>query len=114
MNGPLQNFRTGILFLSAAVPKEGTPTVDDLEELAQKIPGHWKKLGRRLLANDEDALEAIDKENKEYSEKAYNMLLRWKRTKALGATFQVLHDALCHRLVNRKDLAQEFCLKDHD
>ena len=114
MNGPLQNFRTGILFLSAAVPKEGTPTVDDLEELAQKIPGHWKKLGRRLLANDEDALEAIDKENKEYSEKAYKMLLRWKRTTALGATFQVLHDALCHHLVNRKDLAQEFCLKDHD
>ena len=102
------------MFLLAAVLQEGKPTVDDLEGLAQRIPGYWKKLGRGLLENDEDALDAIDKENEEYSEKAYKMLLKWRNKKGSGATFQVLHDALCHRLVNRQDLAQEFCLKYHD
>ncbi|XP_020604971.1 uncharacterized protein LOC110043805, partial [Orbicella faveolata] len=98
----------------AAVLKEGTPSSNDLEELSRRIVKDWKKLGRRLLDNDEDALDSIDKENEEYSEKAYKMLLRWKRIKVLGATFQVLYDALCHHLVTRQDLAQEFCLKDHD
>ncbi|KAL9961939.1 hypothetical protein ACROYT_G030983 [Oculina patagonica] len=97
-----------------AVIKEGTPEKVDLERLAQKIPDHWKKLGRRLLENDEEALNAIHKENEEYSEKAYKMLLKWKQAKGAGATFRVLHDALCHDLVNRQDLAEKFCLYDNN
>ena len=54
---------------------EGTPKDVDLEGVAQNIPGNWKKQGRRLLENDEEALDAIDKENEEYSEKEYKMLL---------------------------------------
>ena len=79
-----------------------------------KIVAEWRKLGRRLLDNDEAALEAIDKENEQYSEKAYKMLLKWKRAKGSGATFGVLHKALCHSYVNRQDLAEEFCVVDHD
>ena len=81
--------------------------------MAEKIPGHWKKLGRRLLENNEALLEAIHKENEEYSEKAYKMLLKWKQAKGPRASFRVLHEALCHPLVNRQDLANEFCRVDH-
>jgi len=42
--------------------------------------------------------------------KVYEMLLKWKAAKGSDATFQVLHDALCHRSVNRRDLAQKYCL----
>lgn len=85
----------------------------DLERLAQKVPHHWKKLGRRLLENDEAALNAIDKENDDCYEKAYQMFLRWKQVKGSGATYRDLYKGLSHDVVNRLDLAQEFCLVDH-
>ncbi|KAL9961847.1 hypothetical protein ACROYT_G030874 [Oculina patagonica] len=94
--------------------KEGTPKHDDLQRLAKEVVEEWKKLGRQLLDNDEAKLCAIHKQYEEYSEKAYQMLLKWKQANGSGATFQVLHDALCNRLVDRKDLAQTFCLVDHD
>lgn len=95
--------------------KDGAPEKDDLEGLAVKIVANWKELGRRLLDkdNDEAELYAIDLENAKLSEKAYKMLLKWKAAKGSSATFQVLHDALCHSLVNRRDLAEEYCLVNH-
>ena len=109
------DFFRGTLFirvrcvLSVAV-KEGSPTDDYLEELAHEIINEWRNLGRRLLESGESSLDAIDKENPEYSEKAYQMLLKWKRAKGSHATYQVLHDALCHPFVDRRDLAEKFCL----
>jgi len=78
-----------------------------------KIVEEWKELGRRLLDNNEAELYAIDEENKKLSEKAYKMLLKWKAAKGSDATFQVLYDALCHHLVNRRDLAEKYCLVNH-
>ena len=46
---------------------------------------------------------------KKISEKAYAMLLAWKQRKGLDATYIVLNQALRNKLVNRADLAQEFC-----
>ena len=69
---------------------------------------YWEKLGRRLNI-EEACLKTFRKENEKCSEQAYKMLLHWKRRDASGATYQVLHDALCHRLVKRRDLAEEFC-----
>ena len=37
------------------------------------------------------------------------MLLRWKEKEGSKATFQVLNDALCHHLVQNRDLAEKFC-----
>ena len=88
--------------------KEGTPSNEELETLSQKIAEGWKPLGRRLKM-DESKLTAFDKENEEYSEKTYKMLLCWKQREGSAATYQVLHDALCHPLVNRRDLAEEIC-----
>ena len=42
------------------------------------------------------------------------MLLKWKRTKLSGATFRVLHNALCHDIVNRRHLAEKLCLVTRD
>ena len=90
------------------IVKEGTPSEEELETLSQKIAEGWKPLGRRL-GMDQSKLTAFHKENEEYSEKAYQMLLFWKRREGSAASYQVLYHALCHRLVNRRDLAEEIC-----
>ena len=103
-----------LIFVLSDVVKEGSPENDDLERLANQIIDEWKKLGRRLLASDEALLKALDKDNDGCSEKAYQMLLAWKAAKGSDATFRVLHDALCHDIVNRRDLAEKFCLVTDD
>ena len=92
------------------IVKEGTPgpSEEELETLSQKIAEGWKPLGRRL-GMDESKLTAFHKENEEHSEKAYQMLLFWKRREGSAASYQVLYHALCHWLVNRRDLAEEIC-----
>ena len=37
------------------------------------------------------------------------MLMFWKQRDVSGATYQVLYDALCHELVQLKELAEKFC-----
>jgi len=88
--------------------KKGGPSLEELEDLAGCIAEAWKTLGRRLKF-DESQLTGFHKENEEYSEKAYKMLLAWKQINASAATYRVLHDALCHNLVRRRDLAEKFC-----
>ena len=81
------------------------PSDEDLEWLSQKLD-EWKRVGRRLKI-EEARLTAFDNENKEWSEKIYKVLLHWKERDGLAATYTVLHDALCHPLVNRADLAEQ-------
>ena len=88
------------------VVKQGVPSDEDLERLSQKLD-KWKTVGRRLEI-EEARLTAFDNENREWSEKIYKMLLHWKERNGSAATYMVLHDALCHPLVNRKDLAEQF------
>ena len=82
--------------------------------MAIQIIDEWEWLGLRLLESDEALLYAIDRDNDNCSEKAYKMLLKWKAAKGSDATFRVLHDALCHDIVNRRDLAEKFCLVTDD
>jgi len=88
--------------------KEGSPSDEDLEGLSRRIGQSWKPLGRRLNFK-EAQLTAFHKENEEYSEKAYQMLMRWKEMEGSAATHQVLNDALCHQFVGERALAEEFC-----
>ena len=97
---------TFMRFLGAAV-KEGIPSDEDLELLSVKVE-KWKTLGRRLII-EEAELTALQQENEGLSEKAYAMLKKWKQKNASEATYRCLYDALCHKLMNRKDLAEEFC-----
>ncbi|XP_066019797.1 NLR family CARD domain-containing protein 4-like isoform X2 [Pocillopora verrucosa] len=92
----------------ASTPKERVkqvPSDEDLEWLSQKLD-EWKRVGRRLKI-EEARLTAFDNENKEWSEKIYKVLLHWKERDGSAATYTVLHDALCHPLVNRTDLAEQ-------
>ena len=90
--------------------KEGTPQNDELEQLANETGDSWKKLARRL--NLELRIPDIDDQNKQLSEKAYQMLLEWKQRNAVNATYEKLFEALKHNLVGRRDLAEKYCSKD--
>lgn len=86
--------------------KKGIPKNDELELLSEKIPDHWKKIGRRL-SFDEAELRYFDKDNEKGVEKAYAMLIAWKRREGSAATYSVLDKALI--LAQRRDLGQKFC-----
>ena len=92
--------------------KKGKPDNEVLEGIARKIPKDWKSLGRRLKLEETD-LDIIDEEVDQLHEKAYTMLMKWKRAKGEDATFLVLYKALCNHLVLRRDLAGEFCCVCH-
>ena len=77
--------------------------------MSQKLGEDWKKLGRHLLNFDEAKLSKFHKGDDELDEKAYKMLLHWKKTYGSAATYQILSNALRNKLVNRRDLAEEFC-----
>ena len=85
--------------------KQGVPSDEDLEWLSQKLK-KWKTLGRRLKI-EEVRLTMIDDENTELFKKIYKMLLHWKERNGSTTTYTILHDALCHPLVNRTDLAEQ-------
>ena len=81
---------------------------DELDHLAVRIE-NWQYLAH-LLGFAGDKIAVFYGDNKELRDKVYTMLITWKAREGSRATFQVLHDALCHPLVNRQDLAEEFCL----
>ena len=87
----------------------GTPDEDVLEELGSDIAAAWRNLGRRLKVTEPE-INAIHKHDEELAEKGFKTaLLHWKQFNAEGATYQILYDALNHRLVARNDLAQKYC-----
>jgi len=76
--------------------------------LGHKIVENWKSLGRRLGVTDPKLMQ-IEKDNEQISEKVYYMLKHWKQEKGCAATYQALCGALKHKLVQRQDLAEQFC-----
>ena len=88
--------------------KEGCPSEDELEHLSKKVSNDWRTLGRRLNFHESE-LQEFDDGHKQISEKAYAMLLAWKRRSSSDATYSVLNKALCDTRVKRRDLAKEFC-----
>lgn len=71
----------------------------------------WENLGRRL-GFAQPKIDALHKENERLFDKAHRMLLSWKERDGSDATNQVLCDALCHKLVKLKILAEEFCCQN--
>lgn len=82
-----------------------------LEELGFEIAEKWNKLGRRLDVS-EPKLQEIHQAHELLSEKGYHMLLHWKQEQGSAATYQALYNALSHNLVQRQDLAEQFCCFD--
>lgn len=85
-----QFIRTELFFF---VVKAGTPSWYELEELGMEIGTRWKRLGRRL-GIAEVVLDEIDLVNEQPSEKACQLLRRWRTQKGSDATYQALYDAL--------------------
>ena len=81
--------------------------------LSEQVEEKWKTFGRRLQVQ-EAKLTEIDWENMELSEKMYKLLQYWKQETGLTATYTVLHEALCHSLVSRADLADKLCRQQHE
>jgi len=88
--------------------KDGVIDDDDVEELSEKLGRSWKKLARRLGFKKAE-ITGFHKENEEYAEKAMTMLETWKENYGSEATYRVMYDALCHKNVKRKGLAEEIC-----
>ena len=91
--------------------KDGEPSGEELECLSWELAGKWKTLGRRLGFNDA-AIDNYDQANKELAEKGYKMLMGWKQKGGCEATYKVLYDALCHKLVKCKRLAEQYCFDE--
>ena len=79
-----------------------------MEELGDEIAEKWMKLGRRLGVK-EAKLQDIKQRYEELSERGYHILLDWKQKNGREATYQILNSALRHKLVQRKDLAEQIC-----
>ena len=93
-------------------PEDHAPPTYTIKR-AQDSGKSWKPLGRRLQFTEAE-ITTFHKENPdECSEKAYQMLLRWKSRDGKDATYQVLYDALDHKLVKEKRLAEEICCDWH-
>ena len=94
--------------MGISAKKDGEPSEYELEELSEMLGVFWEKLARRLGFH-EGEITGFHKDNEESSKKALKMLFRWKQKQGRDATYGVLYDALCDKLVGRRDLAEEFC-----
>jgi len=95
-------------YLGISAKKDGEPSEYELEELSEMLGVSWEKLARRLGFH-EGEITGFHKDFEEYSKKALKMLFRWKQKQGRDATYGVLYDALCDKLVGRRDLAEEYC-----
>lgn len=76
--------------------------------MSAQVGDSWEKLARRLRFNKAEII-GFHQENEEYAKKALSMLQGWKEKTRSEATYSFLYEALVHKFVARKDLANEFC-----
>ena len=88
--------------------KDGIPLDRELEELSLKLGEKWKELGS-CLGFDHAAMTNLDEDYKKLARKTFSMLLAWKQKEGCEATYTVLYNALCDKLVKCKLLAENFC-----
>ena len=98
-------------FLGVRRIKHGLVFDEELELLSVRLGEDWTSLARRLQFVEVE-IRAFNHDNKDLREKVLRMLMTWKHRGGSDATYQVLHDALIHEFVQRKDLAEMFCIDD--
>ena len=91
--------------------RDGEVDKSHLEELSTELGKSWEDLANGLKF-DPAEIENFDHMNKELRKKSYHMLCAWKRKEASSATYTVLYEALCDKLVGRKDLAEKYCFRE--
>ena len=91
--------------------KDGIPLDRELEELSLKLGEKWKELGSCLGFNNA-AITYLDEDYKKLARKTFSMLLAWKQKEGCKATYTVLYNALCDKLVKCKLLAENVCCNE--
>lgn len=85
------------------IPSE--PHLEEIfSDINEDIGASWRKLGRHMLKR-ECFLNNIDEDFRGVSEKAYQLLLKWKEEGGATATSQTLFLALLH--IRRTDVAKK-------
>ncbi|XP_068699869.1 uncharacterized protein [Montipora foliosa] len=85
--------------------KSGTPSTDDLSNIAENLGGQWKWVGRRLRV-PEHVLDQIQHDNTELSERCFQVLRYWMDS-ADDTTYQILAQALQN--AGKRKLGEEYC-----
>ena len=88
--------------------KAGVPLDDALEDLSLELGEIWERLGRRL-GFKQATIDEFDSAKKVLADKAFKMLMAWKRREGSNATYKVLYLALCDKKVQCKLVAEQFC-----
>lgn len=96
-------------FLGKQRIKHGVVATVELESLSVGLGSSWEALARRLWFSEAEINE-FNIVGGKHRDNTYRMLMRWKERQGSHATYQVLHDALCHCYVERRDLAEGFCI----
>lgn len=89
------------------VVKQGTLTYEELQELAKHVDSKRKNLGR-LCGVKEPKLHDVEQRHWQLCARAYQMIMDWKEENGCAATYQV-YAALQHKLVQRKEVAEQVC-----
>ena len=82
-----------------------------LKGLSTELGTSWEDLASVLKFNQGE-IENFDYINKELPKKSYRMLCAWKRREASSATYTELYEALCDKYVQRRDLAEKYCIRE--
>lgn len=85
---------------------------DVLEQLSLNLADSWEAVARRLKFENAE-IQGLKYNCQTYPRIQLRMLQNWKQRLGSEATYQVLFDALCDELVNRRDLAEMFCVSNN-
>ena len=90
--------------------KRGIPETDDLLHISHAMSSSWMELAE-VLGFHEAELAQLTLDYPDSFEQCYQMLVRWLHKGGSQANYEVLAKALKHPLVNKQDLALQFCFK---
>lgn len=90
--------------------KRGIPETDDLLHISHAMSSSWMELAE-VLGFHEAELAQLTLDYPDSFEQCYQMLVRWLHKGGSQANYEVLAEALKHPLVNKQDLALQFCFK---
>lgn len=86
--------------------KGGVPGDCELLHLSIDIAPKWERVGILLGLSDLQIGDIKTNEN----DKAYRMLMDWRRTTKSHCHYKDLYNALCDDMVRLNDVAKKFCL----
>ena len=83
-----------------------------LEQLSSNLADSWEAVARRLDFENAE-IQGFMYNCQTYPRIQLRMLQNWKQRLGSEATYQVLFHTLCDDLVNRRDLAEMFCVSNN-